>query len=65
MAVGALLVLTAASYAETVNTIADLPNNKKTVAYIYARPMQESLYRLAVEQDRKFGLQQDLSLIHI
>ncbi len=59
IAVGVFLVLTAASYAETVNTIADLPNNKKTVAYIYAPPAQESLYRLAVEQDRKFGLQQD------
>lgn len=58
-AVGALLVLAATTYAETVNTIADLPKNKRTVAYIYARPMQEVMYRLAVEQDKKFGLQQD------
>lgn len=45
--------------AETVNTVADLFNNKRTVAYMYARPMQEWLYRLGVEQDKKFGLQQE------
>lgn len=57
--VGTLLTLAATTYAETVSTIADLPSNKKTVAYIYARPMQEAMYRLAVGQDKKFGLQQD------
>lgn len=48
----------ASAYAETVNTINDLPNNKRTVGYMYARTMQEWLYRLGVEQDKKFGLQQ-------
>lgn len=45
--------------AETVGTAADLANNKKTVAYVYSRTVQNLLFRLAVEQDRKFGLQQD------
>lgn len=45
--------------AETVNTIADLQNNKKTVAYLYSRPMFDTMYRLGVEQDKKFGLQSD------
>lgn len=56
---GAFVALTTASNAEVVNTIADLANNKKTVAYIYSRPMVEAMYKLAVEQDRKFGLQLD------
>lgn len=56
---GALLVLSTASHAEIVNTNADLLNNKKTAAYIYSRPMVDTMYRLAVEQDKKFGLQQN------
>lgn len=59
IAIKSILVLSAASHAETVNTIADLANNKKTSAYIYTQPMQDILYRAAVEQDKKFGLQQD------
>lgn len=58
MVVGALLVFSLPAYAETVNTTADLDKSSKTVAYIYSYPMLESMYRLAVEQDRKFGLQQ-------
>jgi hypothetical protein len=42
--------------AETVNTIADLQNNKKTAAYVNSRTMYETMFRLGVEQDRKFGL---------
>lgn len=58
--VGLLLTIAAPILrAEVVNTNADLPNNKRTLAYVYDKPMQESLYRLAVEQDKKFGLQQD------
>jgi len=56
---GALLVFSTASHAEIVNTNADLLNNKKTAAYIYSRPMVEAMYKLAVEQDKKFGLQQN------
>jgi len=58
-AAGLLVASITLAHAETVNTIADLPNNKRTVAYMYARPMQEWLYRLGVEQDKKFGLQQE------
>jgi hypothetical protein len=58
-AIGTLLTLAVTTYAETVSTIADLQSNKKTLSYIYARPMLDTMYRLAVEQDRKFGLQQD------
>lgn len=56
--VGTLLTLAAAAYAESVKTTAELSSNKKTAAYIYGRPMQEAMYRLAIEQDKKFGLQQ-------
>ena len=59
IAVGASVLITLASYAEVVNTNADLPNNMRTSAYIYSRPMVDIMYRLAVEQDRKFGLQQN------
>ena len=44
-------------HAETVNTNADLPSSKKTATYLHSRPMFEAMYRLGVEQDRKFGLQ--------
>ena len=56
---GALLILSTASRAEMVNTNADLLNNKKTTDYIYSRPMIDTVYNLAVEQDKKFGLQQN------
>ncbi len=55
----ASFMLSNTSQAETVNTTADLQNNKKTVAYVYSRPMFEAMYRLGVEQDRKFGLKLD------
>ena len=45
--------------AETVSTTPDLANNKKTISYLYSRTAQETLFRLGVEQDKKFGLQQD------
>lgn len=57
--VGILAASLTYAYAETVNTSADLPSNKRTVSYMYARTMQESLYRLGVQQDKKFGLQQE------
>jgi hypothetical protein len=47
------------SQAETVNTVNDLPNNKRTAAYLYSRPMLESMGRLGVEQDKRLGLQAD------
>ena len=57
--VGILTASLTYAYAETVNTIADLPNNKRTVSYIYSHTMQEWLYRLGVQQDKKFGLQKE------
>jgi len=45
--------------AETVNTIADLSSNKRTTAYIHSRPIMNAMYKLAIEQDKIFGLQQD------
>jgi hypothetical protein len=56
---GILVASVTSAYAETVNTVSDLPNNKRTVSYMYARTMQERLYRLGVEQDKKFGIQQE------
>lgn len=47
------------SQAETVNTTADLQNNKTALAYIYSIPLLESMYQLGIEEDRKFGLHQD------
>lgn len=46
-------------HAETVNTSADLQNNKKTATYLYSRPMLEAMYRQGVELDKKYGLQLD------
>jgi hypothetical protein len=45
--------------AETVNTTAELQSSKKTYAYILSRPMLETMYRIGVEQDKKFGLKTD------
>lgn len=59
IAVGIAAASFTCAYAETVNSIADLPNNKRTVTYMYTSTMQEWLYRLGVEQDRKFGIQQE------
>lgn len=58
-AIAATLMFISSLHAETVNTNADLPNSKKTATYLHSRPMFEALYRLGVEQDRKFGLQLD------
>jgi hypothetical protein len=56
---GVFLLVAAVSHAETVNTNADFANNKKTLSYIFSRPMQEPLFQLAVGQDRKFKLKSD------
>lgn len=45
--------------AETVRSTNDLTNNRRTAAYIQSRAMLESLYRLGVEQDKKFGIAQE------
>lgn len=47
------------SQAETVNSTSELLNNKRTAGYVFARSLNEKLYKLGVEQDRKFGLQLD------
>lgn len=62
VAVAALgVMLTGISKAETVtvNTTADLLNNKTAVAYVFSRPMLETMYRLGVDEDKKFNLQAD------
>lgn len=56
IAVG-LFVFTASSFAERVNPGEDFRYARRTEAYINAQPMSEILYRMAVEQDKKFGLQ--------
>lgn len=53
----AALAFPGASHAETVNTSADLQSNKKTTAYLFSRPMFETLFQQGVALDRKFGLQ--------
>lgn len=58
-AVAVLFMLLNVSHAETVNTGADLSNNKKTFAYVNSTPMLKIMYRFGVEQDRKWGLQSD------
>lgn len=58
-AIAAVLMLVGHSHAEVVNTSADVPGSTRLAAYIVSRPNQEILYRLGVEQDRKFRLQID------
>lgn len=58
-AMAASFMFVGSLHAETINTSADLPNSKKTATYLHSRPMFEAMYRLGVEQDRKFGLQLD------
>lgn len=58
-AIAATFMILGSSRAETVNTSADLQNNKKTATYLYSRPMFEAMYRQGVELDKKFGLQLD------
>lgn len=50
------MILPGISCAETVNTTAELLNSKTAVAYVFSRPMLETMYRLGVAEDRKFGL---------
>lgn len=45
--------------ADVVSTTADLSNNKPALSYMFSPALQESMYRLGVEQDRKFGLATD------
>jgi hypothetical protein len=56
-AVAASLMFPGFSEAETVNTTADLLNNKTAVAYVFSPSMLETMYRLGVQEDKKFGLQ--------
>src|ERR1035438_2342591 len=56
-AVAASLMFPSFSEAETVNTTADLLNNKTAVAYVFSPSMLETMYRLGVQEDKKFGLQ--------
>lgn len=58
-AFAASLMLPGFSQAETVNTTAELLNNKTAVAYVFSRSMLETMYRLGVEEDKKFGLQSE------
>jgi hypothetical protein len=54
-----LTSLAASPRAETVNTTADLQSHQKTAAYLFSPPMLDVMRRLGLEQDKKFGLQQD------
>lgn len=58
-ALAASLILSGLSQAETVNTTVELRNNKPAVAYVFSRSMLETMYRLGVEEDKKFGLQSE------
>lgn len=42
--------------ADTINVGADVQKNPKTIAYLNSRNVLEVLFRLGLEQDRKFGL---------
>lgn len=55
----ASMMMSPIAQAEVVNKNIDLLNNKKTAAYVHSRTMIDAMYRLGVEQDKKFGLQQD------
>lgn len=58
-AFAASLMFPSMSKAETVNTTADLLNNKMAIAYVFSRPMLETMYQLGIEEDKKFDLQVD------
>jgi hypothetical protein len=45
--------------ADTVSTTAELTNNKVATSYIYSRPLMERMFRLGLDEDKKFGLKQD------
>lgn len=55
-AAGILLFFSHFSYAETVNSFADLNYNPRTLSFLRSRPVIEAVYRLGIEQDKKFGL---------
>jgi hypothetical protein len=60
LSVAAMLIsFPLSSRAETVSTTADLQSHRKTAAYLFSRPMLETMYRRGLEQDRKLGLQAD------
>lgn len=46
-------------YSETVRTAADFQSNKKTLAYLNSPPVLATLYRLGMDQEKKFGVQSD------
>lgn len=54
-----LLISSDSPQAEIINTTADLENSETTIAYVFSRPMLETMYRLGIEKDKKFGLQSD------
>jgi hypothetical protein len=59
LTVAMLVAFPASSRAETVNTTADLQSHQKTAAYLFSGPMLDVMRRLGLQQDKKFGLQQD------
>jgi hypothetical protein len=52
----AVLSMAGTPLADTINVGADLQQNPKTIAYLNSRNVLEVLFRLGLEQDRKFGL---------
>lgn len=56
---GFMLFLSGIACAETISSTAELSNSRKIIAYMNSYPMMKSMYELAVEQDRKFGIQQN------
>lgn len=55
--ISATIMLAGHSHAETINTGADVKPNTRSGAYLFSQQMQETLYRLGVEQDLRLGLQ--------
>ena len=47
------------SKADTIKTATELLGNKEALAYVFSHGMLESMYRLGVEQDKKFEIQTD------
>lgn len=62
-AISVLFVLSGCAQVETVNTAATTTVNKTEdlrkshMEYMFSRPMSETMARIGVEEDRKFGLQ--------
>jgi hypothetical protein len=55
--VAAMMVsFSSSSRAEIVVTTSDLQSHAKTSAYLFSKPMLDTMYRLGLEQDTKFGL---------